>query len=232
MSDTDEIEIKDFIQVPIKRVDYHDSAVSFCFCLTEYAKEYIHSEQSSLLDIKPKLRNAVLIDAINYIGIKNEIDFGLNTEYLFSEEVDEDNIEPELLLNVVLKEFTGYLSNENIEESVVEHRAYTDYKFGFDNEEAEAILFDFIRFIAWKNYYDIENELTKMKNNINRRRYLNQGKVGFYQKRLKTEPLEKIFEQELEAMIIAFLYNEENPDMIEDGFLKAKVLSYINKQQK
>lgn len=231
MDDTSEMKLEKFIREPIQNDDYQDIADSICFCLMDYAREYLHNVQANELEVTPKLRKALLVDSINYVYacLKNGREFGLNAQYLASDVVEDVSVELKSLLNIVLKEFGNYLARDYIAELVVDHQAFTDYKYGFDDEVAEVVLFDFIRFIAMKNHFDINNELIQLKKKIMRKKYPYQGKVGSYQKRLETESFEQIYEKELEAMIIAFLNTEKSINTINDGFLKGKVLTYKNK---
>ena len=218
-------ELEPFVREPILRKDYHSQATSICFCLTQYAKNYLKKEQANELGVKSTLRNAILVDAINYVGLKNGFEFGLDINYLLSNETDNDIIDSKLLLNVILKEFGNYLGNENIETSIIEHQAFTNYKFGFDSIAGEEVLFDFIRYIAMENDYDIENELGCLKRQLMRKKYHDQDKICDYQMRLENKSLDEIFEEELHAMILAFLNSDNNIDEIENGMLKNKVLT-------
>ncbi len=219
----------------IKRYSYKDYIETICFYLTDCARKYIKLSRNATKNIHDNLRNAILIDAINYVGMRSGCDFGLDVNYLEDQINEGYEVPVKYLLNISFKEFGNYLAQESIEKSVIEHRDLTNYKFGFDESYGEIVLFDFIRFIAnelhEEEVYDVEDALEELNLDLLRRKYHEQDDVIRYQERLDSgETLEHIFNTEVEYMITAYLKTRNDPDDIYNGFLKQRIL-YLKAQR-
>lgn len=145
---------KEFVEYTSEngRVPY--SASQICVCLTQYAKDYILENCKSISDIDKKVRDAVLVDAINYLGFKGGCDFALYTQDLYDVEEHEKEVDTQSLLTVISNHYAYYMFNQDIAESVLRHNYMNECTEKFDANDGIIVLLDFINYIAKRNDYD------------------------------------------------------------------------------
>ena len=153
---------KEFIeyQSEDKKIPY--PASSLCLCLTKYAKEYVKENSKITSNIDPKVRDAVLVDAINYLGIQGGCDFALYTEDLYDESKREVEVDPQCLLTAVVNHYAYYIFNQGIVESVLRNNHMNECTEQFDANDGAIVLLDFINYIAKRNDYDRKFTIAEM----------------------------------------------------------------------
>ena len=57
---------KEFVEYKSENGRFHFGASTLCCCLTQYAKEYITVNRTYTRNVKSVVRDAVLVDLINY----------------------------------------------------------------------------------------------------------------------------------------------------------------------
>jgi hypothetical protein len=134
------------------RIPY--SASTLCFCLTQYVKDYIATERKIISKIDKKIRDAVLVDAINYLGMNGGIDFALHTQNLHDDRIEKEYVDPQCILTVLFNHYSSYIFNEGIVESVLRNNHMNECRKEFDVNEGIIVLLDFINYIADRNEYD------------------------------------------------------------------------------
>ena len=144
---------KEFIEYHSEngRIPYYISTL--CFCLTQYAKEYVASERKLISKINTKVRDAVLVDAINYLGMNGGINFALYTRDLYDDRIEDAYVDPQCILTAVPNHYATYIFNEGIVESVLRNNHMNECTEEFSFDDGAAVLLDFINYIAEKNGY-------------------------------------------------------------------------------
>ena len=143
---------KEFVEYQGETI--HCSASTICFCLTDYAKDYIKNDNEKIANIDTKIRDAVLVDAINYLGAQAWCDFGLHTYGLYDDRKRDAYVEPQALLTATTNYYATYIFNYGITESVLRNNHMNEVKEEFDANDGAIVLLDFINYIAKVNDFD------------------------------------------------------------------------------
>ena len=130
------------------------SAHTVCCCLTQYVRNYIATSRSKIANIDEEVRDAVLVDAINYLASQVGVDFGLSTELLHSSRVDKETVDGQCLLTLVQNFYSMYIFQHGIVKSVWINRYMNDCKDKIDANDGARVLVDFINYLAEVNDYD------------------------------------------------------------------------------
>ena len=143
---------KEFIDYQEKTL--HCSTSTVCYCLTNYAKDYIKNDNEKIVNIDTKIRDAVLVDAINYLGSQAWCDFGLYTCDLYDNRKHDAYVEPQALLSAITNYYANYIFDEGITKSVLRNNHMNEVKKEFDANNGAIVLLDFINYIAKINDFD------------------------------------------------------------------------------
>ena len=143
---------KEFIDYQEKTL--HCSTSTVCYCLTNYAKDYIKNDNEKIVNIDTKIRDAVLVDAINYLGSQAWCDFGLYTCDLYDNRKRDAYVEPQALLSAITNYYANYIFDEGITKSVLRNNHMNEVKKEFDANNGAIVLLDFINYIAKINDFD------------------------------------------------------------------------------
>lgn len=143
---------KEFVEYQGETI--HCSASTICFCLTNYAKDYIKNDNEKIANVDTKIRDAVLVDAINYLGAQACCDFGLYTYDLYGDRKRDAYVEPQALLTTTTNYYATYIFNEGITKSVLRNNHMNEVKEEFDANDGAIVLLDFINYIAKINNFD------------------------------------------------------------------------------
>ena len=100
---------KEFVEYNEKTL--HCSTSTVCYCLTNYVKDYIKNDNEKIANIDTKIRDAVLVDAINYLGSQAWCDFGLYTCDLYDNRKHDAYVEPQALLSAITNYYANYISS-------------------------------------------------------------------------------------------------------------------------
>lgn len=214
---------KEFVEYQSENGRIPYSASTLCFCLTQYAREYIASKRKFILreDTKAReeliVRDAVLVDFINYLGMKGGISFALYTKDLYDNRIDDEYVDPQCILTAVPNHLACYIFNEDIVKLVLGNNHMNNCTEDFDVNYAVAVLLDFINYIAKRNEYDRTFTIKDLYEKVQKQNYksdLNQLKsflsnTSIYIERLK---------------------NGENIDSIYSEIAKEHNLKYISKR--
>lgn len=145
---------KEFIEYHSENGTIPYSVSTLCFCLTQYAKDYITENRKITSNIDKKIRDAVLVDAINYLGVQSYCDFALYTQDLYDDKRHEEIVDPQCLLTAVVNHYAYYMFNQGIVESVLRNNHMNECTEQFDANDGAIVLLDFINYISKKNDYD------------------------------------------------------------------------------
>lgn len=145
---------KEFIEYYSENGRIPYSASTVCHCITKYAKEYINSERKLTSNIDKKVRDAVLVDFVNYLGRICGLDFALYTIDLHEEINEDEYVEPRCILTAIPNHCAYYIFNEDIVESVLRNKHMNECTKEFDANDGVVVLLDFINYIAERNEYD------------------------------------------------------------------------------
>lgn len=208
---------KEFIEYQNENGTIPYTASRLCFCLTRYAKKYIASERKIISKIDTKVRDAVLVDAINFLGIQGGIDFALYTKDLYDGRVEEADVDAQCILTAISNHFACYIFNKGIVESVLRNSHMNECTEKFDENDGAIVLLDFINFIAKSNDYDRIFTIRDLYNKVqkqNHDRNLNELKSFL----------------ELTSTYGQRLQNGENIDSIFNEMAKEYGLKFISKR--
>lgn len=135
------------------RISY-SVAPTLCFCLTQHARNYIAQNRKIIANIDKNVRDAVLVDAINYLGLCGCCDFALYTHDLYSDRVEKEKTDGQYLLNVVQNYYATYIFQYGMVESVLRNNHMNDCTEKFDANDGSIVLVDFINYLAQVYGYD------------------------------------------------------------------------------
>ena len=130
------------------------SASHICFCLTQYAKNYIKEDRPLIKNVDDVVRDAILVDAINYLGMQGCCDFALYTKDLYDNRKFDEVVDPQMLLTILENHYANYLFKQNIVESVLINNHMNKCKKEFNPDDGALVIIDFINYIAKLNEYD------------------------------------------------------------------------------
>lgn len=131
---------------------YRISAI--CNTLASYAKDYINEDKKQIFNKELRIRNAVLVDAINYLGIINGCEFDLCTKNLYSGKKYQKKVDVFYLLSFMTKYYADYIFNQDMVESVLINCYTNSCREQFSQNDGALVLIDFINFISKKNGFD------------------------------------------------------------------------------
>lgn len=143
---------KEFTEYQKGTIPYN--ATTLCFCLTNYAKDYIKEKRNVFANVKEHVRNAVLVDSINYLGSIGGAIFGLYTKDLYTNKCLGEEVDAECLLTVLKNHYAKYIFEYGIIESVLRNSPMNECTKEFDVNDGAKVLVDFINYIAEVNGYD------------------------------------------------------------------------------
>ncbi len=142
-------------------IEYHSEngripylASTLCYCLTQYVRNYISSNREIIANIDKNVRDAVLVDAINYLGTHGGCDFALYTKDLYSGKVDDEQVDAQMLLTTVQNYYATYIFQYGMVESVLRNKHMNNCKDEFDVNDGAIVIVDFINYLAQVNGYD------------------------------------------------------------------------------
>lgn len=175
---------KEFIEYYNENGEYPCSPVLLCSSIKDYVKKYINTERKTIENIDQKVRDAVLVDAVNYVGRQNLIDYALHTQTLYDNEEAsvEKTIKPEILLTAILNIYSSYIFNEDIVASVVLNNHMNEIEEPFDINDGIVVLLDFINYISEINGDD---KVFTMEELYEKNKKLND--MFYYDKEIKRE---------------------------------------------
>lgn len=133
---------------------------TLCSCLTDYAIDYVSENRSIISNIDKKIRDAVLVDFINYLGFRGGCsgcnEFGLYTEDLYDKRIMDKvaKLDTQYLLTTIQYFYAIYIFKYGMVESVLENSIMTNCTEKFDANDGAIVLVDFINYIAQVNNYD------------------------------------------------------------------------------
>ena len=143
---------KEFKQNENDKQTYRISAI--CNTLTSYAKDYINQDKKQISNHESRIRNAVLVDAINYLGIINGCEFDLCTKNLYSGKKYPKKVDGFYLLSFMTNYYANYIFNQDMVESVLINCYTNSCREQFNQNDGALVLIDFINFISKKNGFD------------------------------------------------------------------------------
>ena len=127
------------------------SDYDFYFCLTQYAKDYI--AQGVNLNIESQVRDAILADSINYFSNRLGVNLVLHVDELYVHKKYVSVVDPECLLDTVLKYYSFYMFSHNMVDSILNNKKIYQCETTFDVSDAISILINFINYISKVNNF-------------------------------------------------------------------------------
>lgn len=194
------------------RIPY--SASTLCFCLTQYTKDYVASERNLISKVDKNVRDAVLVDAINFLGMQGGIDFALYTKGLYDGRFEKEYVDAQCILTAIPNHYACYIFNEGIVESVLRNNHMNECTEQFDVNDGVIVLLDFINYIAERNEYDRTFTIRDLYEKVQKQNYkrkLNELKsflelVSVYSERLNNgENIDSIFNEMAEEHNLKFI---------------------------
>lgn len=144
--------IKIFTEYQSKKETIPYSASTICFYVTDYAKKYIKENRSAIKNVSQDVRDAVLVDAINYLGSVGGSFFGLITKDLYdNKEKPTEEVDSISLITVLKNHYAMYIFGYGIVDSVLRNKHIQER---FDANDGAKVLVDFINYIIEENGYE------------------------------------------------------------------------------
>ena len=207
---------KEFIEFQSENGRAPYSASTICFCLTEYAKKYINEKRLLTKNIDINIRDAVLVDVINYMGMVGCIDFALYTKDLYDGKKHNDYVEPQTLITLLVNHLGNYIFKHNLVNSITRNKHMNNVKDIFDINDGILIIIDFINYITEVNKYDrvftIKDLYEKYKNQhynlkMQELKEFLESTNEYNEKLLNNESINSIFEQMAKENALKYVDN-------------------------
>ena len=151
----------EFIEYEGKTIPYKASDI--CFCLSDFARKYILKERSCIKNIDVDVRDAILVDLINYLGMIGYIDFALYSKDLYDKDKTHCYVEPQCLMSAIYKNLSYYLFYKNPGNSIKLNNHMNCCKGEVNFNEISLVVLDFINYLFEVNGYDRVLSLFEMK---------------------------------------------------------------------
>lgn len=153
---------KEFVEYEGKTIPYRASEI--CFCLSDYAKSYILENRNVIKNIDNDVRDAVLVDLINYLGMIGCIDFGIYSKDLYEKQDKQYFVDSQCLISGIYKNLSYYLYYTNPSNSIKLNNHMNKCKREVSFEEISFIVSDFLNYLFEVNDYERVLSLFEMKN--------------------------------------------------------------------
>ena len=173
-----------------------------CNDLVEYAKMYIKENRKLTSNIDQEVRDAVLIDSINYFGLINGYDCLFNTDNLYDSKKYSVKIDINNLLNSITKVYSNYIFEEGIVDSVLLN-GHTN-KLEFNEQDGILVLIDFINYISKINNIDKIFTLKELKEKHQQEKHIKEMNelkkfltmaYEYYDRLYEDDTIEEIYEE-------------------------------------
>lgn len=132
-----------------------------CKAMINYAKMYIKEDRKLISNIDKNVRDAVLIDSINYFGLINGYDCLFNIDSLYDSKKYSVNVDINDLLNNIMKVYSNYMFEEGVVDSVLLNSDTNQLEF--NEQDGILVLIDFINYISKINNLDRVFTLKELK---------------------------------------------------------------------
>lgn len=142
---------KDFVEDTTHNEYPMYSDYDFCVAIGNYAKDYIKEERQLTSCIDKKIRDAVLVDAINYIGHTIFYDYGFTTNNLYKKEKKYTNVNSDYLLTVTVNLISRYIFSK-YEKEKDDSDSIKNFQVSAI-EDGAIVLLDFLNYISERNNY-------------------------------------------------------------------------------
>jgi len=129
------------------------STFAICSCLRQHASNYISETRDAVVRIDSNVRDAVLVDAINYLSAHRGYDFGLHVRDLYTLN-EEELVDGRCLLTVVKKYYARYMFQNSIVDSVLRNCGTNYVANEFPFKDGTLVLVDFMNYLAQVYDYD------------------------------------------------------------------------------
>lgn len=153
---------KEFVEYEGNTIPYRASEI--CFCLSDYAKSYILENRSVIKNIDNDVRDAVLVDLINYLGMIGCIDFGIYSKDLYEKQDKQCFVDSQCLISGIYKNLSYYLYYTNPSNSIKLNNHMNNCKREVSFEDISFVVNDFLNYLLEVNGYERVFSLLEMKN--------------------------------------------------------------------
>lgn len=146
--------MKEFVEYDNGRNTIPYRASEICFCLTDYARNYINEKRVVTKNVDVDVRDAVLVDMINYLGMKGCIDFALYTKDLQEKCDNEYFVDPQCLITIMINHLSYYLFYDNPVKSIKLNNHMNSCKEEININDVSYVVVDFINYLLEVNGYE------------------------------------------------------------------------------
>lgn len=155
---------KEFIEYENDNNTIPYKAHEVCFCVTDYARKYLKENRIIIGGIDQNVRDAILTDAINYLGKLGCIDFGIYTKDLYAEVEDRYIVDDRCLISAIVNHYAHYLFNEKPIELINANKHMNNLDKEIKPDDVAFVIVDFLNFILDQNNYERVYTLMELKN--------------------------------------------------------------------
>lgn len=155
---------KEFVEYDNGKNTVPYRASEICYCLTDYARKYILEKRNVIKNIDSDVRDAILVDSINYLGMIGCIDFGLYSKDLYDKDDDYCKVDSQCLISAIYKNLSYYLYYKNPSTSIKLNNHMNNCKDEVSFEDISFVVCDFLNYLLEINGYERVFTLLEMKN--------------------------------------------------------------------
>lgn len=211
---------KTFIEYSDRITEY--DGLSICEVIAQYAKDYVKfvSDMDTIFDIDCDVRDAVLINMVNYLSSVNKSHFYFNKKVLYNnKKFTKKKVDGQTILSVLFNHLSVHLFNDNLVNSVMLDGRRHDCHVPFDVDDGRDILIDFVNYVSERNgfdrYFTIDDFYNKYKE-LSYKHEMKQLKVFLYKvndytnRLAKGENIDDIYKKLLNSYDLKYICKSGN----------------------
>ena len=146
---------KTFIEYNDKVIEYDGHTI--CEVIAQYAKDYVKmdSDFDMIFDIDCDVRDAVLINMVNYLSSVNKSHFHFNKRELYNnKKATKKKVDGQTILSVLFNHLSVHLFNDNLVNSVMLDGRRHDCHVPFDVDDGRKVIIEFVNYVSERNGFD------------------------------------------------------------------------------
>lgn len=160
-------------------VEYNDvampySAHSICEVVAQYAKDYVQMDNEEIYDVDIDVRDAVLVNMINYLSSVNKSHFYFKLRDLYRNSVTKEKVDGQTLLSVLFNHLSVHIFNDDLVQSVLLDARRHNCHVGFDVNDGVKVIIDFVNYVSERNDFDRKFDVDDFYNKYKELSYKNE----------------------------------------------------------
>ena len=143
---------KTFMEYTDKIIEYN--GYSICEVVAQYAKDYIEIDRDLIYDVDYDVRDAVLVNIVNYLSSVNKSHFYFKSKHLYNNKVTKEKVDPQTILSVLFNHLSVHLFNDDLVNSVMLDGRRHNCHVPFNVNDGIKVIIDFVNYVGERNGFD------------------------------------------------------------------------------